>query len=151
MVVRQKRKVRRQRGSRSHGWGVIKDHKGAGMRGGRGNAGVTTHKWIQTVIKSKETRTKIIGKYGFKRPLQFQGKYNTLNVSHLDQSIDTLVSEEKATLEGGSYEINLKQLGITKLLAQGSVSKKLNISVERATERAISKIEAAGGSVKLLA
>ncbi|MHA2249876.1 MAG: uL15m family ribosomal protein [Candidatus Kariarchaeaceae archaeon] len=150
MVIRYKKKVRRQRGGRSHGWGVVKDHKGAGMRGGRGNAGVTQHHWIQTVKLAKETRTKIIGKYGFKRPQRYMAKYKTLNVSHLDQSIDKLVRLNKATLDGDTYEINLKELGVTKLLAQGNVSKKLIVSVDVATERAVKKIEDAGGSVKLL-
>ncbi len=150
MTVRRKKKLRRQRGSRSHGWGIQKDHKGSGMAGGKGNAGVTTHKWIQTIKKSKELRTKLIGKYGFKRPQQFSKKYNTLNVSHLDQHIDTLVSQGKAKLEGDTYEVNLKEAGFTKLLAQGSVTRKIKVLVEVATDRAVSKIENAGGSVNLL-
>ena len=34
-----KTKTRKQRGSRTHGWGAGKKHRGAGHRGGRGNAG----------------------------------------------------------------------------------------------------------------
>jgi len=150
MVVRRTKKVRRQRGSRAHGWGVIRDHKGAGMGGGKGNAGVTTHKWIQTVIRAETERRKIIGKYGFKRPQEFMKKYNTVNVSQLDQTIDTLVSKGRATQKGKSYQVNLSELGITKLLAQGNVVRKINITVERATDRAVSKIEGAGGKVTFL-
>ncbi|MFV2013804.1 MAG: uL15m family ribosomal protein [Candidatus Heimdallarchaeota archaeon] len=149
MVVRRSKKVRRQRASRSHGWGVVKDHKGAGMRGGRGNAGVTQHRWIQTVKKEKETRKKIIGKYGFKRPQQYLEKNKTINVSHLNESVDTLVNNGKATLKGKTYNVNLDDIGISKLLAQGNVAKKMNITVSRATDRAISKIKKAGGKVTL--
>lgn len=149
MVVRTKRKVRRQRGSRSHGWGKQKDHKEAGMRGGRGNAGVTQHHWIRTIILAKAARVKPIGKYGFKRPQEFQKKYGTVNVSQLDQSVNTLVSAEQIKLEKGTYKVNLTEMGITKLLAQGNVTRKLEITVKKATDRAVSKIEKAGGKVIL--
>lgn len=151
MVVRRSKKVRRQRASRSHGWGVVRDHKGAGMSGGRGNAGVTQHHWIQTVKLEKATGKKIIGKYGFKRPQQYLQKYNTINVSHLNESVDSLVNNEKATLKGKTYTINLEDIGISKLLAQGNVTKKLNITVSKATDRAVSKIKKAGGKVTLTA
>ena len=150
MVIRRTKKTRRQRGGRSMGWGIVRDHKGAGMRGGVGNAGVTQHHWIRTVIEEKTTGKKIIGKYGFKRPQQFMQKYSTINVSHISESIDSLVTDGKANLEGDVYHLNLKDLGVTKLLAQGNVHKKINVTVERATQRAISKIEAAGGTVSIV-
>ncbi len=149
MVVRRKRKIRRQRGGRAHGWGIQKDHKGAGMRGGRGNAGVTQHNWIRTIIEAKKEGRKPIGKYGFKRPQEFIKKYKTINVSHLDQTIDSLVEAGKATLEKGRYTINLGDLKISKLLSQGKVTRAINITVDRATESAINKIKAAKGSVIL--
>ncbi len=150
MVVRRTKKIRRQRSSRSHGWGVVKDHKGAGMRGGRGNAGVTQHHWIATVKAEKASGKKLIGKYGFKRPQEFIKKYNTINVSHLNESVDTLVGSGKATLKAKTYTIDLNEIGVTKLLAQGNVTKKLNITVSRATDRAVSKIKKAGGKVTLV-
>lgn len=150
MVRRKTKKVRRQRGSRSHGWGVIKDHKGKGMGGGAGKAGTISHRWIQVVKEAKALGVKPLGKYGFKRPQQFQGKDATINVSHLNESIDTLVNLGKATKDGENYTVDLQALGIDKLLAQGNVTKKMNILVEKATDRAVSKIEDAGGKVELL-
>ncbi len=150
MVVRRRRKIRRQRGSRSHGWGKQKDHKGSGMRGGRGNAGLFSHRWIQVIKEAKKNRTKPTGKYGFLRPQQYLKKYKTINVSQLNQSIDTLVDNGKATVKGGVYTVDLGALGIKKLLAQGEVTKKMNIVVELASERAVSKVEAAGGKVDLI-
>lgn len=147
MVVRRKRKVRRQRGGRSHGWGIQKDHKGSGMRGGVGNAGVSQHHWIRTIIEAKKNRVKPLGKFGFKRPQEFTKKANTINVSHLDQGIDTLVKSDIATLDGDLYAIDLESIGVTKLLAQGDVTRKIAVTVEKASGNAVSKIEAAGGSV----
>ena len=37
--MRTRKKNTRQRGSHTHGWGAKKKHRGAGNRGGRGNAG----------------------------------------------------------------------------------------------------------------
>ncbi|MBT7062960.1 50S ribosomal protein L15, partial [Candidatus Woesearchaeota archaeon] len=36
MVIRKQKKSVKQRGSRTHGWGAGKKHRGAGHRGGRG-------------------------------------------------------------------------------------------------------------------
>ena len=151
MTVRRSRKVRKQRGSRSHGYGVVKDHKGKGMSGGAGKAGLFSHRWLQAIKEAKKARRKnITGKYGFIRPQQYLKKYPVINVSHLNASIDTLVKEGKATKEGDKYVIDLSKLGIKKLLSQGDITKAMDITVEMATERAIAKVEEAGGSVTLL-
>jgi len=119
------------------------------MQGGSGNAGTMNHRYIQ-VVKQEKAGAKIIGKYGFKRPQKRQYEVETINVSHLDQSIDTMVEDGDANLDGSTYEVNLQELGIEKLLAQGNVHRKINITVEKASSRAVSKIEDAGGSVTIL-
>ncbi|MHA2502349.1 MAG: uL15m family ribosomal protein [Candidatus Kariarchaeaceae archaeon] len=152
MVRRRQKKKIRQRGTRSHGWGVTKDHKGAGMRGGKGNAGTMGHLGIQVILREKAGE-KVIGKYGFKRPQkrQYSDKtHPTINVSHLDQSIDNLVSKGVASMEGSTYNVNLTSMGITKLLAQGDITRAINITVAKASERAVSKVEEAGGSVTIV-
>jgi large subunit ribosomal protein L15 len=120
------------------------------MRGGRGNAGTTTHRYIQIVKQEKATGKKIIGKYGFKRPQKMIEDVETINVSHLDQSIDTLVEDGLAQKDGKSYTINLAEIGVDKLLAQGNVHRSIDVTVEKASSRAVSKIEEAGGSVTLI-
>jgi large subunit ribosomal protein L15 len=53
MVYRRSKKVRKQRGSRVHGYGRISGgHRKSGQRGGTGKAGLTKHHWILT-IKNK--------------------------------------------------------------------------------------------------
>ena len=45
MVVHHRKKIRRQRGYRSHGYGSKKKHRGKGSRGGRGYGGSHKHKY----------------------------------------------------------------------------------------------------------
>jgi large subunit ribosomal protein L15 len=39
MTTHRRKKNVKQRGSKTHGWGSMKKHRGAGNRGGRGKAG----------------------------------------------------------------------------------------------------------------
>src|SRR5438445_10547510 len=42
------RKVRRMRGSRTHGYGQVGQHRHSGKQGGHGQAGLHKHKWTWT-------------------------------------------------------------------------------------------------------
>lgn len=44
------RKVRKQRGSRTHGYGQVGQHRHSGKQGGHGNAGLHKHKWSWLII-----------------------------------------------------------------------------------------------------
>ena len=74
----------------------------------------------------------------------------TINVKYLDQKIDNLVLDEKATKSGNSYNINLKDINIQKLLGRGEINKTINITVNKASQKAIEKIQEAGGKITLL-
>ena len=171
-----KKKVKKFRGSRTHGKGQNDRNRGGGCRGGRGNAGVHKHKYIKFIKLAKEGLYRF-GKHGFKRPkeitqsyrmensvkrtlrtLKSEGKLDDytykylysrveLNVSDLDEVIDRLVELGLATKEGEVYKIDLGELGYTKLLGRGVVTKKIEVRVERATPKAIEKIEGLGGKV----
>lgn len=69
-----KRKVRKKRGSRPHGYGRVGLHRGKGMRGGRGKAGLHKHKWSYTVIYAPDH----FGKRGFKPPRRVEA--NIINL-----------------------------------------------------------------------
>jgi len=146
MTVRKRKKVRRERGYRTHGWGIVRTHRKSGMRGGVGNAAPKSHHKL-LVIKGKRPP---IGKKGFIVPPSVDEKIPTINLSHLEAMLPTLLKEEKIAKKGESYEINLSEIGYSKLLAQGSISAAMNITVKYASERAIDKVKAAGGKVKLL-
>ena len=60
----------------------------------------------------------------------------------------TAISEvKKATKTGDTYTINLSDINIQKILGRGDITKKINVTVNNASKRAIEKIEAAGGKV----
>ncbi len=150
------RKVRKMRGSRTHGYGKVGQHRKTGQRAGRGK----TTQWKKSkksyYLKQKELGFPDpdwdMGKKGFKRPQDLNRIYqvNTLNVKDLDLKIDNFVLNNKATKSGNSYSINLNEINIQKLLGKGEINRVINISVNKASKRALEKIEAAGGKITLL-
>ncbi|MCG3225536.1 MAG: 50S ribosomal protein L15 [Candidatus Heimdallarchaeota archaeon] len=145
MTVRTKRKGRKHRGSRTHGWGIVRTHRKSGMRGGVGNAGPKSHHWILTVKGMRDP----IGKHGFKRPYKRQKKDKTINISHVEAMLPSLINDGIAIKKGNSYQINLSELGYKKLLAQGEIGSPLNLIIDEASEKAVEKIKGAGGKVTL--
>lgn len=136
-----KEKVKKYRGSRTCGGGTHKNRRGAGNRGGRGNAGVYKHHVMRTSKLGLKQ-----GKHGFIRHASTRVK-TIVNVGELDEIIEELVSDGMARKEDESYHLNLADLGIDKMLGTGRVTKKMIIRAKEATPRAESKIESAGGSI----
>ena len=134
------RKVRKQRGSRYMGWGQVGQHRKAGGRGGKGKAGGRKHFWIRTVKYEKERYQKI----GFLPPSAKKPKVATINVGELEDLALKVIGDYG--VKGGN-ELDLKSLGIGKLLGRGSVSVPLNVKVAYSTMSAQEKIEEAGGSI----
>jgi large subunit ribosomal protein L15 len=138
MVKREK-----HRASRTHGRGR-KAGRGAGMRGGRGNAGLHKHKYISTV----KYDPKHFGRYGFKRPpLTYEKDIKVINVSQLEDRLEYFLENGYATKQKELITIDLTSAGYDKLLGSGNIKKPFEIRVEYATERAKSKVEKVGGSV----
>ena len=65
--------------------------------------------------------------------------------------MEQLVALGNAVKEGDVYKVNFADLGADKLLGTGNPVFKFEIVVAAATKGAIEKVEAAGGSVSLLA
>jgi len=116
----------------THGRGK-KAGRGAGLRGGRGNAGLLKHKYMH-MIKNMPDH---FGKHGFKRPQSVIKKDKIINIGKLEQ----IFPEKK--------EIDLGKEGYDKLLGGGNIKTKMKIKVDSASEKAISKIEEKGGEVIL--
>ncbi|TET74687.1 MAG: 50S ribosomal protein L15 [Candidatus Heimdallarchaeota archaeon] len=146
MTVRKRKKVRRERGYRTHGWGIVRTHRGSGMRGGVGKAAPMSHHWIQTVKGLRPP----VGKRGFVRPPAVTEKTYQINISHLEAMIPSLLNEGLIVKKGEKFEIKLEELGYTKLLAQGDITLPMSITVNKASEKAIAKIKKAGGKVNLI-
>ncbi|PUA33401.1 MAG: 50S ribosomal protein L15 [Zestosphaera tikiterensis] len=146
MVVRRNKKSRKMRGSRTHGYGTIGQHRKAGSRGGRGAAGLHKHKWTWTVKYHPDW----YGKHGFKNPTSISEDIIAINVGRLNEIVDELIASGKIKATNDFIEIDLATLGYNKLLGGGSVNKKLRIKTMFATEEAIRKVKEAGGEVIVL-
>ena len=144
------------RGTRTQGYGTVGQHRKAGQRAGKGK----TTQWKKSkksyYLKQKELGFPDpdwdFGKRGFKRPQDINRIYNVnaLNLKDLDSKIEDLTLKNIATKSGNTYTINLKDINIQKILGRGEINKKINLTVSKASKRAIEKIELAGGKVTLL-
>ncbi len=136
-----KRKVRKLRGSRTHGWGRSGQHRSGGNRGGRGNAGLDNHKksWM---IKNEPNH---FGRHGFKR--HWAEEKNIINVSELDEIIQLLVTTGKAEMKENKIFIDLDEMGIDKLLGNGTITQPLIIQVKSHSEKAREKVTEVGGQI----
>ena len=106
-MIRTKRKINKQRGSRSNGGGCTKKRRGAGNKGGKGKAGMRKQHWTWTVIHDPDH----FGKHGFKRPQKMIKKVNAVNLSYLEEQADNLVASGKASQEGDAIVIDVTELG----------------------------------------
>jgi len=137
------RKVRRQRGSRTHGWGQIGQHRAGGGRGGHGKAGLDKHKWTY-VIKHDPTYWE---KKGFVSTRTLGRKVSIINVGKLDDLADKLESEKKLERKDKKIFLDLESLGYDKLLGTGEIIKPMLVKVASYSEAASRKLEEAGGQI----
>lgn len=137
------RKVRRQRGSRTHGWGQIGQHRAGGGRGGHGKAGLDKHKWTY-VIKHDPDYFK---KKGFVSTRTLGRKVSVINVGKLDDLADKLESEKKLERKEKKIFLDLESLGYDKLLGTGEIIKPMLVKVASYSEAASRKLEEAGGQI----
>ncbi len=144
MTVRRKKKIFKQRGTRTCGAGT-KKRRGSGNRGGYGMAGSGKRADQKKPSIINEFGNTYFGKHGFVR--QTTVHYKAININFLDRKIDSLAKKGKADLKSNAYTIDLDKIGIGKLLASGSTSKKMHITVDMASKNAIEKIKKAGGDV----
>ncbi len=130
------------RGSRTHGRGK-KAGRGAGLRGGRGNAGLHKHKWISIVKYCPD----YFGHHGFKRPQSVVSGKVTINLSEVEQSLPAFSKDGFAVQKDGKWTIDLTGMGVDKLLGSGRIKTPLTIKVAEASASAEEKLKAVGGSL----
>jgi len=133
---------KRGRGSRTHGGGSQKNRRGAGHRGGRGDAGRKKH---------ESANHPPIGKSGFKRPQKILEDIEVSNVGDIDRKIDDLVEEAVAKETDGGYEVDAGALGVDKVLGSGQVRNTLVVHADDFSDSAVEKIEDAGGEAVVTA
>jgi len=141
-MATRKRKVRRLRGSRTHGWGTSGQHRESGMLGGHGNAGLLRHKKSAVIryeiqLKKKRLLPRLQDK---RRSVTSVGQLEDL-LAHRDFA--HAISEQE-----GKKLLDLQALGFTKLLGSGKVQVPILVKINSFSKSAAAKIEAAGGRIE---
>lgn len=132
MIELAQTKTKKFRGSMTHGRGK-KGGRGAGLRGGRGNAGLLKHRYMYMVKNMPDH----FGRHGFKRHPSIVKKDKIINVGQLEERFP------------GKKDINLTKEGFDKLLGGGKITSGVKINVKAASQKAIDKIAEKGGEVKI--
>ena len=127
--------------SRTRGRGHKKG-RGAGLRGGRGNAGCHKTKRIMY-----ERVGRVWGAHGFKRPQTVVMANNAINLNVIEENASEWVNQGNASKKGKIVSIDLKEMGYDKLLGTGVPSQAYKITISAASAKAVEKVEAAGGEV----
>ena len=145
MTVKSRKKITKQRGTRSCGWGL--DHRGSGNQGGVGNAG-SGKKASCKAPRAGLWAKQLMGKHGFihKGPSSYDA---TINLRDLEDRLPSFLAEKLATESAGVISIDLSKIGCTKVLSSGKVRRKWNITAKRASPDAIEKVKAAGGELSV--
>lgn len=142
MTPHKLRKTRKKRGSRTHGWGQVGQHRKTSVKGSRK---VGRHKHLWTYVIKHEP--KYFGKKGFTSPKSLKGEVNAINVGQLDELVDKLGIEKQLQKKGGKAFLDLEKLGYHKLLGAGKITQAVTVKVPSYSEGAARKVKEAGGQI----
>lgn len=131
------RKTRKFRGSRTHGWGQVGQHRASGHKGGLGVSGQLKHHFSSMLKENPDH----FGHDSTKPPKPNLVK-KWASIRDLDDLFATL-----GTKDGEKKVINLAKAGYDKLLGGGRLSAAYTIQVGRFTASAEEKVKQAGGEV----
>lgn len=132
MPARFRKKVRRMRGSKTHGWGSKKKHRGGGSQGGKGRSGMMKHKKSWMIANEPQH----FGRSGFKMPTEAKTTMAAITL----RDLDAIARAE------GKKEIDVAGLGFQKVLGTGRLTRPLTVKAKVIVERAKKKIAEAGGT-----
>jgi len=147
-MIRRKKKVRKLRGSHTHGWGCKKKHRGGGSKGGKGMAGTGKRKntkWTWTIKYAPDH----LGKRGFHRPKAVQYIPKVINLSDIDENFELFKDMGVIYEEEGKLIFDATQLGVDKVLGTGKLTRAIVVRAHYVTPKAEEKIKEAGGEVIL--
>lgn len=142
-MTHKNRKVRKYRGSRTHGYGQIGQHRCRGGRGGTGKAGLDKHKWTY-VLRNCPTYWE---KKGFVSARTLNKKVKIINVGKLDDLVTKMENEKKLERKDKKIFLNLEILGYDKLLGTGEIKKPILVKIGSFSETASEKLQEAGGAI----
>ncbi len=131
------RKTRKFRGSRTHGWGQIGQHRASGHKGGLGQSGLHKHLY-STLLKFDPDH--------FGHDSTHPPHPNIIKKWASVRDLDDLYTKH-GKLEGNRKLIDLTSLGYDKLLGGGQVKNAYLVKVDQYTASAEDKIKKVGGEV----
>jgi len=143
-MIRKPKKSSKQRGSRTHGWGAGKKHRGAGNRGGRGMAGVGKRGGQKMTKYLAHGGKSPLGKHGFQITRQ-RPSLRAINLCKIEEKLDSWVEDKKVKKDKSIYIIKLGKLGYDKVLGAGRLKSKIKITAKTFSKSAEEQIKAAGG------
>ena len=129
------------RGTRTCGGGTHKNRRGAGNRGGRGQAGWRDHNFTRFYLLGKTE-----GKHGF--VCKTSVTYEVLDIGDIDQMVPDLLARGIATQNGDVIILDAAQIGVEKVLGGGRVTHKLEITAKSFSARAIAQEKEQGGQAQ---
>jgi len=132
------RKIRKNRGSRTQGWGRVGQHRRTGSKGRR-NAGRHKALWSYVIKYEPDYYSKV----GFTSPKSLRHEAKIMNVGTLDSMAARLSTEKQED----KTVVDLAALGYTKLLGTGKITKPVIIKVASCSKSAAEKVKNAGGQV----
>ncbi len=135
------RKIRKKRGSRTHGAGTVGQHR----KGSKGRRKAGRHKEGWTYIIKHEPD--YFGKKGFKSQRSFGQKLRLVNVGKLEELVSRQADKKLVERKEGKVSLDLAGLGYDKLLGKGKIAQPLLVKVESYSQLAVKKIEDAGGRI----
>jgi large subunit ribosomal protein L15 len=145
-MATRKRKIRKQRGSRTHGWGTSGQHRKSGTRGGFGNVGRFRRKKSAVIRYGSEVKKRGL------LPKLLDKHRSVANVGQLEDLLARPENAHAISEHEGKKLLDLQSLGYTKLLGSGGIRTPILVKIEKFSKSAAAKIEAAGGQIqKLLA
>ncbi len=146
-MLKQKRtKFSRMRGSMTHGGGHKKKRRGAGHRGGVGNAGTGARGDSKKPSILTTYGSSYFGKSGFHSVGRSENKI--ISLRDIEENFDTMVEAGIIVKQGNEFVFDATSNGIDKVLGKTEFTKKIKVIVEQISENAKQRIIDAGGLVE---
>ena len=131
------RKTRKYRGSRTHGWGQIGQHRASGHKGGLGRSGMLKHLY-SSMLKYDPDH--------FGHDSTHPPHPNIIKKWISVRDLDGLFAKFGTTQDNKKL-LDLTKLGFDKLLGGGQVKNAYTLKIGQFTESAQEKVKQAGGEV----
>lgn len=141
LIASPETKVRKRVG-RGPGSGLGKT-SGRGQNGQKSRSGVSISPWFEGGQTPLYRR---VPKRGFNNSM-FRKEYAVINLSDLNKFNDGDTVTPEALFEKGIVK---KQLAGIKVLANGTLEKKVNVKAHRFSSKAVTKIEEQGGTAEVI-